>query len=170
MVMIPVLVFHQQMQRHRAAEQKQAGVKNVRLPAEGNQAVNQPAQKQRQIIQVAHIHHAVEKAFPIRRQISLLIHKQNIPGSAKIVVAPKYLKFMHKQIEQSGRINPLSMMNAIWKHHPVYAASHNVREQAGLNDGMALLAKSFGISPELTHSSENVISIFTAAGTDYLNI
>ena len=76
---------------------------------------------------------------------------------------------VHKQLEQSGRINPLAMMNAIWKHHPVYAASHNVREQAGLNDGMALLAKSLGISPELTHSSENVISIFSAVGTDYLN-
>ena len=64
----------------------------------------------------------------------------------------------------------IEVNNGIWKHHPVYAASHNVREQAGLNDRMALLAKSLGISPELTHSSENMISIFSAAGTDYINI
>ena len=51
-----------------------------------------------------------------------------------------------------------------------YAASHNIREQAGLNDGLALLALSLGIDVELQGSSENAISIFEDEGTDYLNI
>ncbi len=62
------------------------------------------------------------------------------------------------------------MMNAIWTHHPSYAASHNIREQAGLNDGLALLALSLGLDVELQGSTENVISIFEGEGTDYLNI
>lgn len=76
----------------------------------------------------------------------------------------------NKQIGQSGRINPVAMMNAIWKYHPTYAASHNVREQAGLNDSFAMLALSLGITLELKGSVENLISISEDEGTDYLNI
>lgn len=77
---------------------------------------------------------------------------------------------MNPQIERSQRINAAAMMNAIWKYHPTYAASHNIREQAGLNDGLALLAISLGIEAELEGSAENVIPIFEGVGTDYLNI
>lgn len=76
----------------------------------------------------------------------------------------------HQQLGQSQRINVGAMMNAIWKYHPSYAASHNIREQAGLNDGLALLALSLGIDVELQGSSDNVIPIFEGEGTDYLNI
>ncbi len=75
-----------------------------------------------------------------------------------------------QQIEKSKRINAAAMMNAIWKHHPTYAASHNIREQAGLNDGLALLAISLGIDVDLQGSTDNVIPIFEGEGTDYLKI
>ena len=73
-------------------------------------------------------------------------------------------------LEKSQRINTAAMMNAIWKYHPTYAASHNIREQAGLNDGLALLAISLGIDVDLQGSTDNVIPIFEDVGTDYLNI
>lgn len=76
----------------------------------------------------------------------------------------------YPRIGQSQRINAAAMMNAIWTYHPTYAAAHNMREQAGLNDGLALLAISLGIDVELQGSTENVISIFEGEGTDYLNI
>ena len=76
----------------------------------------------------------------------------------------------YRRIGQSQRINAGAMMNAIWRYHPSYASSHNIREQAGLNDGLALLALSLGIDVELHGSSENVISIFEGEGTDYLKI
>lgn len=73
-------------------------------------------------------------------------------------------------LEKSQRINTAAMMNAIWKYHPTYAASHNIREQAGLNDGLALLAISLGIDVDLQGSTDNVIPLFEGVGTDYLNI
>jgi len=73
-------------------------------------------------------------------------------------------------LEKSQRINTAAMMNAIWKYHPTYAASHNIREQAGLNDGLALLAISLGIDVDLQGSTDNVIPLFEDVGTDYLNI
>ena len=76
----------------------------------------------------------------------------------------------YQQLGQSKRINAAAMMNAIWKYHPTYAASHNIREQAGLNDGLALLAISLGFDIELQGSTDIVIPLFEGEGTDYLNI
>ncbi len=79
------------------------------------------------------------------------------------------LRTSNKKIEQSGRINERAMMNAIWAYHPAYATSHNLREQAGLNDGLAELVILLDVAPE-RRSTDNVIPIFEGAGTDYLNI
>ena len=32
-----------------------------------------------------------------------------------------------------------SLMNAIWKYAPMYAAAYNAQEQAGLHDGLGIL-------------------------------
>ncbi len=79
------------------------------------------------------------------------------------------LRTSNKKIEQSGRINERAMMNAIWAYHPAYATSHNLREQAGLNDGLAELVILLDVAPE-RRSTDNVIPVFEGAGTDYLNI
>ena len=99
-VVVAVLVFHEQMQRHRAAEKQHTGVQGVRLAAEERDAVNARAQEQKQIIQIADVHHPVQQAFPIRRQVALLIQEQDVPGRAVVVVAPEHLKLMDEQVQQ----------------------------------------------------------------------
>ena len=74
----------------------------------------------------------------------------------------------NKQISQSGRINAPAMMNAIWKYHPMYAATHNVKEQVGMNDSFGMLMVSLGFNVELKGGTENIIPFSEEVGTDYM--
>ena len=71
---------------------------------------------------------------------------------------------------ETGMVNRPALMNAIWQFHPDYAASHNISEQHGLNDGLGLLLKSLGHDIELTGSTDNMISIDLDAGVDFLRL
>ena len=71
---------------------------------------------------------------------------------------------------ESGIIKRPALMNAIWKYHPDYAASHNLDEQKGLHDCLGLLLNAFGENIELAGSVENMISITPEAGYDFLNL
>lgn len=71
---------------------------------------------------------------------------------------------------ETGMVNRAALMNAIWQFHPDYAASHNINEQHGLNDGLGLLLKSLGHDVELTGSTDNMISIDLDAGVNFLRL
>lgn len=70
----------------------------------------------------------------------------------------------------NGMVNRSALMNAIWKHHPNYAATHNMQEQLGLNDSFALLINTLGGEMEPTSSVDNMIGIDQNAGYDFLNL
>ena len=62
-----------------------------------------------------------------------------------------------------------SLMNAIWKYAPMYAAAYNAQEQAGLNDALGLLLQTLGAEDvELEGASEYMITLDPDAGTDFI--
>ena len=69
---------------------------------------------------------------------------------------------------QNGSIRNPELMNAIWKHQPLYAAAYNAQEQAGLHDGLGILRKLLGEDSDPHGSSENMISLNPAAGTNFI--
>jgi len=80
------------------------------------------------------------------------------------------LVYLRKEWIDSGKVNRPALMNAIWQHHPGYAATHNLNEQMGLNDGFGLLLNALGHDAELTSSVDNMIGIDLSAGIDFLNL
>ncbi len=74
----------------------------------------------------------------------------------------------HSPIAQSGKIDFTAMMNAIWAYHPEYAASHNLREQTGQNDGFGSFLRSLGCDVELKGNPKNLIALSEGTGIDYL--
>jgi len=77
---------------------------------------------------------------------------------------------VRKEWIEAGMVDRPALMNAIWQFHPDYAASHNINEQHGLNDGLGLLLKALGHEVELNGSTDNMISIALNAGTDFLRL
>jgi len=71
---------------------------------------------------------------------------------------------------EKGIVLQPQLMNAIWKHHPDYAAVHNIEEQHGLHDGLGMLLNALGETIELTSSPDRMISITPDAGCDYLRL
>lgn len=65
-------------------------------------------------------------------------------------------------------INRLALMNAIYQHHPEYAALHNLTEQAGLNASAELLLQMLEVDIEPSSSPERLISLSSQAGTDFI--
>ena len=74
----------------------------------------------------------------------------------------------HPALRTSARLDKLSLMNAIWKHHPEYALMHNLREQQGLNDIFGLVLNGVGIGCELCGSVENMVALSPEVGTEYV--
>ena len=70
--------------------------------------------------------------------------------------------------EGGGRVDLPALMNAILEYRPEYAVSHNLYEQSGLNDAMAMLLRAMGVEAELKSSEERMIALTPGAGTDYL--
>ena len=68
----------------------------------------------------------------------------------------------------SAKLDWRALMNAIWRYHPDYAISHNLREQQGLNDLVGLLMNSVGAEVELSGSEKNMAAITAEAGTEYV--
>ncbi len=85
-------------------------------------------------------------------------------------VALLEIMYWNTAIKESEHLDMAAMMNAIWKYHPDYAATHNMREQTGLNDCTGLFMQSIGIDVELKGSADNVIVLTENAGTEYLKI
>ena len=61
-----------------------------------------------------------------------------------------------------------SLMNAIWKYAPMYAAAYNAQEQAGLHDGLGILLKMMGEDSEPQGSPEHMISLVPDTGTEFI--
>lgn len=74
----------------------------------------------------------------------------------------------HRALATSARLDKLALMNAIWRYHPDYALSHNLREQRGLNDMLGLILNDAGIECELSGSPKNMIVLSAEAGTEYV--
>lgn len=67
-----------------------------------------------------------------------------------------------------GLIRRPELMNAIWKHTPMYAAAYNAEEQVGLHDGLGILLQLLGGDSEPQGSPEHMISLVPDAGTDFI--
>ena len=67
-----------------------------------------------------------------------------------------------------SRLDLAALMNAIWKYHPDYALSHNLREQQGLNDLLGMIMDAVGAQEELSGSEKNMAAITAEAGTEYV--
>lgn len=60
-----------------------------------------------------------------------------------------------------------ALMNALWEYHASYAATHNLKEQTGLNDNFGLLMRSVGIDFELRGHEDHLIVMHPESGTDF---
>lgn len=67
------------------------------------------------------------------------------------------------------KIDRTALMNAVYQHFPEYAAQHNLAEQAGLNDGLGQFLHTQGINVELKSIPEQLISLTSQAGTQYID-
>ena len=67
-----------------------------------------------------------------------------------------------------GLIRRPELMNAIWKHTPMYAAAYNTEEQAGLHDGLGILLQLLGGDSEPQGLPEHMIYLAPDAGTDFI--
>ncbi len=66
-------------------------------------------------------------------------------------------------------INWAALMNAVYHHHPEYAAQHNLAEQVGLNDGFGRFLHTMGLEVELHSSPERLLSLTAQAGTEFVD-
>ena len=78
------------------------------------------------------------------------------------------LLLAHPVLRSSTRLDKSALMNAIWQHHPDYALSHNLREQRGMNDLLGMLLNEVGIECELRGSAENMVTLSSETGTEYV--
>lgn len=74
----------------------------------------------------------------------------------------------HQALATSARMDKLALMNAIWRYHPDYALSHNLREQQGLNDMLGLILNDAGIECELSGPPKNMVALSDGAGMEYV--
>ena len=68
----------------------------------------------------------------------------------------------------AGLIRKPELMNAIWEYQPIYAASYNAQEQAGIHDALGMLLQMAGEDRELQGSVENMICVTPGKGTDFI--
>lgn len=68
----------------------------------------------------------------------------------------------------AGLIRKPELMNAIWEYQPVYAASYNAQEQAGIHDALGMLLQMVGADSKPQGSVENMICVTPGKGTDFI--
>ena len=72
------------------------------------------------------------------------------------------------ELRESKTINVPAPMNAMWEHHPGYAATWNREEQAGLHDFVGELFRSFGVELNENGTSSNLITLYLDAGSSWI--
>ena len=103
----------------------------------------------------------VDREIPVEIQYLFFSEKDGCLALFELLQA-------HDALLASERLDKLALMNAIWKHHPDYALTHNSREQQGLNDLLGLILNEAGIECELHGSAENMVTLYPEAGTEYV--
>ena len=68
----------------------------------------------------------------------------------------------------AGLIRKPELMNAIWEYQPIYAASYNAQEQAGIHDALGILLQMVGTDSKPQGSVENMICVTPGKGTDFI--
>ncbi len=68
----------------------------------------------------------------------------------------------------AGLIQKPELMNAIWENQPIYAASYNAQEQAGIHDALGMLLQMVGADSKPQGSVENMICVTPGKGTDFI--
>lgn len=79
------------------------------------------------------------------------------------------LLLVRNEWETSGMVNKAALMNAIWSHHPEYAALYNAEEQTGRHDTLGLLLQTFGKEVEPKGNPQNMIQLTPDERTDFLH-
>ncbi len=74
----------------------------------------------------------------------------------------------HWELRDSNLLDIPALMNAIWTHHPDYAAMWNREEQSGLHDLVGELYRSFGVEIKTDNSPGRLISFNLSTGTSWL--
>lgn len=108
---------------------------------------------------------AYDEAHDINKTLGYLFFKRDdwcLPIFELLITRSEWVE---KQI-----VDEKALMNEIWRTHPEFAASYNVQEQAGLNDSLGMLLKTFGCEVELIGSTKNIIALHPDAGTTFLNL
>lgn len=117
-------------------------------------------------------------------ELSRFAQKQALPADEDVHETHRYLFFpersaclalfelrqCYEEVVESEMIDTPAMMNAIWQRYPAYAASHNFREQTGLNDGFGLMLRTLGFDAPLDYDPENLIFMTENIGTNYLKL
>ena len=89
------------------------------------------------------------------------------PASAGCLALFELWKW-YEEFMSSGLIDRAAMMNAIYLNHPEYAVQHNRREQEGLNDAGAQFWRWLGFDVEPEGRADNLITLYSGVGVDYL--
>lgn len=71
---------------------------------------------------------------------------------------------------ESKIVDKAALMNAIWQYFPEYATIYNTQVQQGLQDAVGLLLNAVDIQVELKPDTDDVISISSQAGIDFLRL
>lgn len=69
---------------------------------------------------------------------------------------------------EAGLIRKPELMNAIWEYQPIYAASYNAQEQAGIHDALGILLQMVGADSKPQGSVENMICVTPGKGADFI--
>lgn len=89
------------------------------------------------------------------------------PASAGCLALFELWKW-YEEFMSSGLIDRAAMMNAIYLNHPEYAVQHNRWEQEGLNDAGAQFWRWLGFDVEPEGRADNLITLYSGVGVDYL--
>ncbi len=73
-----------------------------------------------------------------------------------------------ESLQTSRLLSPLPLMNAIWKHHPLYAVQYNLEEGSGKHDIFGQLMHCFGTEEECEGDVTKMISFCPDVGCDFL--
>ncbi len=99
MEMIAVLVLHQKVHGHGAEEHGERYVAPAARPSDEEGCAQGSKRNDDHIVIVVEIPHAVQEILPLLGQCTLLIHEQQIPGGAVVVVGPEYGIFVEEEIQ-----------------------------------------------------------------------
>lgn len=73
-----------------------------------------------------------------------------------------------RKLQKSRILDPLALMNAIWKNHPLYALQYNLEEGCGRHNALCQLAGSLGGGIARGGDPARMIAFCPGAGCDFL--